>query len=189
MKRTNWFLLTVILLMIGCQNSKFERDFECDTPLQFTNTKTYTDVLKHFEVDIPKKWKTKLYYDEYQSKLYTADTTKELTSSYMIDITWHQGELVLDKDFEVKLAESARREHQLIPVKNGQGEFLEHPSFYLIATGKMNDLNWHYLQVYVKTGVDEYYTLTSKIYGNEFVTERICSSFAIFKEIEFLQSK
>ena len=178
-------LLSVIVL-ISCQNSKFEREFGCDTPMGFSNTKTYKDVLGHFEIDIPKSWKTSLYYDEYQSKLYTADTTRNLSESYIIDITWHQGELVIDEKFEELVSEQAAREFSLIPVKSGEGDFLDYPAYYHISTGKKNDLNWHYLQVYLKYDTDEYYTLTSKIYGSELVTERICASFALFKELEFL---
>ena len=59
--------LILVLVLVSCQNSKFEQEFGCDTPMGFSNTKTYKDVLSHFEIDIPKSWKTSLYYDEYQS--------------------------------------------------------------------------------------------------------------------------
>jgi len=185
MRYALWFLLAIVLIT-GCQNSKFERDFDCDTPVQFTNTKTYKDVLSHFKVDVPNNWKTKLYYDEYQSTLYTADTTKQLSESYIIDVTWRQGELVFDADFEERVAANVSNEHNLIPVKSGRGEFLGKPSYYHISTGKNATMNWHHLQVYVQSGTDDYYLLTSKIYGSDFVNERICASFGLFKTISFL---
>ena len=176
-----------ITLLAACQPSKFEREFSCDTPMSFTKKKTYKDVLSHFEIDIPKDWKTELYYDEYQSTLYTADTTKQLRESYVIDVTWHQGELVFGDDFEKKVAENAIQIQQLIPVKWGYGDYLGKESYYLISTGKSSDLSWHYLQIYLKLNTDEYYTFTSKIYGSEQVNERICASFAVFNEISFLK--
>ena len=177
--------MLITMLLISCQNSKFERDFDCNTPAEYTQTKTYKDVLGHFEIEVPRSWKTELYYDEYQSKLYTADTTRNLSESYIIDITWHQGELVIDDEFEELVSKQVGREFNLIPVKSGEGEFLDLPAYYHISTGKKNDMSWHYLQIYLKYATDEYYTLTSKIYGNDLVTERICSSFAIFKDLEF----
>jgi len=174
------------ILMTGCQKSKFEREFECDTPTRFTQTKTYEDVLKHFKIDVPKSWKTNLYYDEYQSSLYTADTTKQLGETFILDIAWHQGELVLNKDFEVRVAKNATRNLKLIPVKSGFGEYLGHPAYYHIATSKSDDLTWHYLEVFVQHKVDEYFTFTAKIYGNEFVSDRICASFSVFNEISIL---
>ena len=185
---TKLMLIVAMLAVIltSCKNSKFEREFSCDTPMSFSNTKTYKDVLDHFEIDIPKNWKTSLYYDEYQSKLYSADTTRNLSESYIIDVTWHQGELIIDDDLERLVSEQVGREFNLIPVKAGEGEFLDHPSYYHISTGKKNNMNWHYLQIYLKYAPDEYYTLTSKIYGDELVTERICASFAVFKELEFI---
>ncbi len=178
--------LAIAVLLGGCKNSKFEREFNCDTPMSFSNTKTYKDVLGHFEIDIPKNWKTSLYYDEYQSKLYTADTTRNLSESYIIDVTWHQGELIIDDDLERLVSEQVGREFNLIPVKAGEGEFLDYPAYYHISTGQKNNMNWHYLQIYLKYEPDEYYTLTSKIYGDELVTERICASFAVFKELDFI---
>jgi len=174
------------LVLVSRQNSKFEKEFECETPTSYTQTKNFKDVLNHFEIEVPSNWKSELYYDEYQSALYTADTTKTLRETYILDIAWHQGELVLNKDFEVRVAENATRNLKLIPVKSGFGEYLGHPAYYHIATGKSDDLSWHYLEVYVQHKVDEYYTFTSKIYGNEFVSERICASFSVFNEITFL---
>ena len=179
-------LIVVLFTLNSCQQSKFEREFECETPLQYTQTKTYKDVLNHFEIDLPSSWKTELYYDEYQSAVYTADTTKSLRETFILDISWRQGELVLNKDFEVKVAENARRNLKLIPVKSGFGEYLDQPAYYHISTGKSDDLSWHYLEVYVQHKVDEYYSFTAKIYGDEFVSERICSSFSIFGDIVFL---
>ena len=179
-------LLAVLAFsFLGCENSKFEREFDCDTPVHFTNTKTYKDVLNHFEIDIPKNWRTKLYYDELQSKVYTADTTKQLSESYIIDVTWRQGELIFNDEFEEKVNELASRDFQLIPVKSGYGKFLDKPSYYHISTGKNANMNWHFLQIYVQYNTDEYYLLSSKIYGDDFVSERICATFALFKNISF----
>lgn len=185
---TKLVLIAVVFGVVfgSCKNSQFEREFSCETPMSFSNTKTYKDVLSHFEIDVPKNWKTSLYYDEYQSKLYTADTTRNLSESYIIDVSWHQGELIIDDDLERLVSEQVGREFNLIPVKAGEGEFLDYPSYYHISTGKKNNMSWHYLQIYLKYAPDEYYTLTSKIYGDELVTERICSSFAVFKELEFI---
>ena len=110
--------LILISALIGvvfssCKNSQFEREFSCDTPMSFSNTKKYKDVLNHFEIDVPKNWKTSLYYDEYQSKLYTADTTRNLSESYIIDVTWHQGELIIDDDLERLVSEQVGREFNL----------------------------------------------------------------------------
>ena len=180
-------ILLTSLLLISCQNSKFEREFDCNTPSEYTRTKTFKDVLGHFEIEIPKSWKTELYYDEYKSALYSADTTKQLRETYIIDITWHQGELVLNKDFEVKVAENATNNLRMIPVKSGFGDYLGHPAYYHISTGKSDDLSWNYLEIYVQHKIDEYYILTAKIYGSEFVNERICSSFSLFNKLTFLK--
>ncbi len=50
--------ICVTLLLVSCQNSKFEKEFECETPISNTQTKTYKDVLKHFEIEVPSNWKS-----------------------------------------------------------------------------------------------------------------------------------
>ena len=176
-----------LFFILSCSQGAFEKEFGCETPMSFTNKKEFNDVLNHFSMEFPKKWKTKLYYDEYQSKIYSADTTKNLSETYIIDVTWHQGELLINEAFEEKINKNVQVELDLIPVKWDKGEYLGKPAFYHISTGKTPNMNWHYLQIYRQHKPDEYYTFTSKIYGDELVDERLCASFAVFKEIEFLE--
>ncbi len=103
-----------------------------------------------------------LYYDEYQSAFVLLIQLNHCVKPLLLDIAWHQGELVLNKDFEVRVAQNASQNLKLIPVKSGFGEYLGHPAYYHIATGKSEDLSWHYLEIYVQHKVDEYYTFYCK---------------------------
>ncbi len=184
------YIITIILLIstfISCQKNTIEDSFDCNTPLHFTKSKEYSDVLKKFKIKIPSNWKTELYFDEYQSELYSADTTKQLSETYIVDITWHQGQLDFNKEFEQNLNENITLKEKLIHVKSGHGSFLNHQSYYYIAVGENTDITYHYLQIFLKYKNDEYYTFTSKIYGNEFVNERICASISLFKNIRFIK--
>ncbi|MCK5678260.1 MAG: hypothetical protein KAH72_07265, partial [Flavobacteriaceae bacterium] len=98
-----FIILILFLTLISCQKEDLTEVFNCKGTTNFSKTKEYTDVLKHFKINIPKSWNTELYYDEFQSELYSADTTKRLTETYIVDITWHQGELVFNNDFEQKV--------------------------------------------------------------------------------------
>ncbi|MDH3321423.1 MAG: hypothetical protein OEM04_00450 [Flavobacteriaceae bacterium] len=184
-------LISIIILtitLISCNKKDTIGDaFDCKTPSHFTNSKEYKDILKHFKIKIPKDWKTSLYYDEFQSELYSADTTKQLSETYIADITWHQGELDFNEAFEKKIHQNLIDKEQLKIIKSGYGEFINHKSYYNLSTGINTDITYHYLQIYLQYSVDEYYTFTSKIYGDEFVNERICASISLFKNIEFIK--
>ncbi len=180
-------LIISLFLFSGCQNNDLGEKFECDTPIHFTNTKKYKDVLSKFKISLPKYWKTQLYYDEFQSDLYSADTTKQLSETYLIDITWHQGELNFDEEFKSNISKDLKSKGLLKVVHSGFVKFKKHNSYYNLSTGKSADLTYHFLQVYLQYKPDEYYTFTSKIYGNDFVDERVCSSISIFNNIKFIK--
>ena len=180
-------LIIPLILLAGCQNNELGGQLECDTPIHFTKTKKYKDVLSKFNIKVPKYWKTKLYYDEYQSELYVADTTKQLSETYIIDITWHQGELYFNEDFKLNLSKELKNKGLLKKIKSGIIKFKKHDSYYNLSAGKDVNLTYHYLQVYLKYKPDEYYTFTSKIYGDKYINERICSSISIFNNIKFIK--
>ena len=144
------------------------------------------DVLKKFKIDIPISWNSKLYYDEYKSVLYSADTTKNLSETFIIEITWHQGELEVNQGLDTLVQDAIDTKEELQTLKSGFGKFKKFPAYYNLSNGENIDLSYFYLQVYLQTKPDEYFTLTTKIYGNEFVDERICASIALFNEIKFL---
>ncbi len=161
--------------------------FDCNTTQHLTKTKTYKDVLSHFKLGVPKSWKTSLYYDEFSSEVYSADTTKQLSETYIADITWHQGELNFNDDFEQGINKILQEKEKLEIVQSGYADFIKHKSYYNLAVGKNTDITYHYLQIYLQYSVDEYYTFTTKIYGEDFVSERICASISLFKSIQFLK--
>jgi len=178
--------LVLIFSLISCEKNVIADAFDCNSSIHFSDTKEMKDVLKKFSIDVPVDWNSKLYYDEYKSKLYSADTTKNLSETYIIEITWHQGDLDLNEDFDLKVIEALENKEDQNTLKSGFGKFKKHPAYYNLSTGENLDFNYFFLQVYLKTKPDEYFTLTTKIYGNEFVDERICESIAFFNEIKFL---
>ena len=87
MKKLLILFVGASLLLCSCsQQSEVSKKFNCK-PTNFTNLEKIEDVKNLFSLEIPKKWKTNLYYDDLQSSIYTADTTKQLTETFLLDIT------------------------------------------------------------------------------------------------------
>lgn len=160
---------------------------DCTTTTNFADTKEISGFLKHFKLKVPKNWKSELYYDETQSRFYSADTSKQLTDTYIIDVTWHQGEIELNENFEQIIENDLKQNEQLTPFKGGFGYFKDLTCYYSLAKGINSGFTYHYLQIYLKTNVDEYYHLTTKVYGDEFVEERLCESLSLFEGLTFLK--
>ena len=163
-----------------------KKEFKCENSSNFSELKEYKDFLKNFKIKIPNHWKTNLYYDEYSSEVFSADTTKQLTETYILDISWKQGELKLDNSFSNSLTDSLKVKQQLIVVKDGFGKFKNKPSYFSLSQGQHSGYPYQYLQVFIKTNIDEYITLTSKIYGDSNIDERLCHSVELFDGIQLI---
>lgn len=180
-------LLVLVASLSSCKQNDIRTALDCTTTTNFANTKEISGFLKHFKLEVPKNWKSELYYDEIQSRFYSADTSKQLTDTYIIDVTWHQGEIELNNDFQQVIENDVKQNERLTPFKNGFGNFIDLPCYYNLAKGKSSGFTYHYLQIYLKTNVDEYYHLTTKVYGDEFIEERLCESLSLFEGITFLK--
>ena len=181
-----FILLAFMLTLSSCQKKSIKDNFECNTTTNFANTEVVQGILKKFKIEIPSSWKSELYFDEIQSRFYSADTTKQLTDTYIIDVTWHQGEIQFDENFENLVVNDLKQNQQLNPLKSGFGDFKEFKGYYNLSKGTQNGFDYHFFQIFLKTAEDEYFTLTTKVYGSEFVNERICASVSLFEKIKFL---
>lgn len=181
------FLLITSIFFISCQKNDLLNDFNCKSTASFTDTKEVRDILKKFKMKFPSTWKTQLYYDEFQSEIYSADTTKSLTDSYILDVSWHQGELNLNKSFDQTVKDTLAIKEKLSPVKSNFIKFKGKPGYWNLAKGKNGNLSYHFLQVYVKTEVDEYFTFTTKVYGDTNVDQRLCEAIQLSDKIVFIE--
>ena len=92
-------LLLSVLICCSCSSKTgLNKEFSCNN-YSIKNTKTTKDFKNKFELTIPTKWKTNLYYDNIQSSIYTADTTRQLTETVLIDATQVNDNYTFDKYF------------------------------------------------------------------------------------------
>ncbi|NNC70568.1 MAG: hypothetical protein HKN90_07100 [Flavobacteriaceae bacterium] len=180
-------LLVLIVTVISCKKSDLKSEFNCKSSTIPYETKELRDVLKKFRATIPKNWNTQLYYDEYQSQLYSADTTRSLSEAYIVDISWHQGELVLDNSFDQKVKDTLAFKEKLSNITSAIGKFKNKPCYWNLSKGLSGNHEYHLLQVYIKTEPDEYFTFTTKVIGDQNVDQRLCESIAIYDQLEFIQ--
>jgi len=173
----------ILITATSClKKTVLETTFDCSNSFSFSDTKKVKDIKKNFTISIPENWKTQLYYDEFQSDIFTADTTKNLSNTYIIDTSWKLGELNLSKEFETKLISSTDMD-----VVNSKFENIqEKPAFWYLLKGKNKGFDYQVLQIFVKTSVDTYLEIKTEVYGNKNVEERFCESMQIIKSIQFI---
>lgn len=176
------FFLFLISITSCSKKTVLETTFDCNNSSSITNTKRIKDVKKNFKISIPTSWKTQLYYDEFQSDIFTADTTKELTKTYILDSSWKMGELKLNKEFEATVKEKTELEIVKSKFENIQNK----PAFWYLAKGKQKGFDYQLLKIYIKTNVDSYLEISTEVYGNKDVNKRICESINLIKTIKFI---
>ena len=86
-------IFAIFFIFSSCKKqSQLSSIFECDT-VNLKNLNEYSDFKQNFKITIPNNWKTELYYNEFQSEIFTADTTKQLSETYVLDASFNFGNL------------------------------------------------------------------------------------------------
>ena len=179
--------LVLLVSSLSCQKNDIESEFDCDSTPKLGETKEIRDILKKFKLIVPKDWSTQLYYDEFKSQIYAADTSKQLTETYILDVAWHQGELTLDEALAKNVKDTLYIKEQMTTVRSGFGNFKKKPSHWNLSQGKESGRLYTFLQLYLKTEVDEYFLLTTKLYGDTNVDSRLCESIALFDKVKIIE--
>jgi len=122
-----------MISLISCQKNTIEKELGCGATPKFGETKEIRDILKKFKLIVPANWETQLYYDDFKSQIYAADTTKQLSETYILDVAWHQGELTLDDALARSVSDTLSIKEQMTTVKSGFSEFKKKPSYWNLS--------------------------------------------------------
>lgn len=178
--------LTLICLFIACDKpSQLELAYGCDAGIP-ENTVTKTDFKKNFKIDIPNHWKTSYFYTPNSSEMFAADTTKQLSSSYIMELIYQDAQIALGSALESKLRKiNAASGFSIIDSKSLK--FKEHAANFFTLKGKKNNSDVLIFDLYVKTSENTYFNAKSEIYGNDRIQNRLCQFMALLNTVEFLK--
>jgi hypothetical protein len=179
-------LIVASLLFISCsQQSKISKRFNCKTT-SFKNLEQVIDVKNLFSINIPKTWKTNLYYDDLQSSIYTADTTKQLTESLLLDVTFINKNINFDASFKLK-QEQENLSKNLIKTASEETVLLDKPSYFSISKGKKGKFEYQVCHIFIKINKQNFILAKAEVYGDSLVNKRLCNAFALIEQIKTIQ--
>ena len=183
----NIFIFIVALVsFLSCSNqSELSKKYACNVS-EIENSKTILDFNKNFKLTISSNWKTTLYFSEFESEVFTADTLKQLTESFILGTSFNLGTLNFNDDFQKK-TDSILASNNLQLINSGKELFKSKPAYWYVAKGKKNGFMYHQFNLITKQSENTYFNAYSEIYGEENITERICETISILEKIEFLQ--
>lgn len=174
-------LLTFLLITSCASKSELQKEFECSSK-SFSNLETVQDFKKIFTVKIPKNWKTSLYYDTLQSTVYTADTTKQLTETTILDVTLVQKSIDFNDKFQLEL-ESKNLSKGLILTQKKTLIVNEKQSFYMLSKGEKQNFPYQRLAIYQKLNDQNFIHVKVEVYGDKLIKERLCKAIDLVEKI------
>lgn len=180
-----FFLIS--LVFISCSKSELEKEFSCSNNQHFSSKRTI-DAKKLFSLQLPRHWKTNLFYDTLQSSIYSADTTKQLTESVLIDVTQISNAYQFNDEFKNFLNKNDSIK-KLKNHKQQQFQFNNKPAFYSISKGKKGNFSYQILNIFIQQNATNSYHLKTEIYGDTRVNERFCSGLNILNTIQINELK
>lgn len=176
----------LIITIVSCEKpSKLELKHSCPSSESYKYNKT-KDFNNNFTINIPKSWKTNFYYNTNTSEIYAADTIKELTKSFIVGVSFHKGNIDLN-DVYIKKIDSLLFLKKLNKYDSEKDIFTNKPAYWYLVDGTKNGFTYHQLNITIKNSNKSYINVTSEIYGDQLINDRICKSISILKTIQFLQ--
>lgn len=184
MKKIHYFLYSLsTILFFSCKNEPSINDIiSCSSDAEFHHSKTIRDAKNNFEINLGEHWKRELYFDEYQSRIYSADTTRSYSESFIIDVTRFEGNINLTENFRQHLISQIKSIPRAYIIKEGFINFKEIPAYVVYSFQKKDEMVLYNIQCYIAYS-DHYFLLESKINGSKNLDKNSCESVAIFNSL------
>lgn len=187
-KPFKFVFFTVIITLISftsCQNSVIElsKEFSCENTQIIENLEIVDDFQNNFSIQIPKHWNTKLYYDNKQSEIFSADTIKALTDSYIMDFSIVYAKLDIDKKLQDKVKQKLM-DGDLHTQKESFHKFGKYNAFANLSKGKSKGIDLYLFQYYIHINPEKYMLLKTEFYGEENFDSRFCESLYFIEKLK-----
>lgn len=175
------FLICFVVLFVSCDKHThgLYKDLACQSTAP-SNTFIKQDFQKNFAIQIPSDWKHSGFSDELQSSIMAADTVKQLTESYILDVAFKNGEITINQDF----IETFNKQMPYEVVYNAVEPFKEHASFWQVAKGAKQGYNYHVFQQVIKKNATSFIEIKIELYGDELVDERLCEALSLVHTLQ-----
>ncbi len=174
-----------LLGMLSCSKpSELSKEFRCKST-NFNNLEVVKDVKKTFSVTIPKHWKTNLYQDNLQSSIFSADTTKQLTETFLMDVSYIKNNIDFNDLFKLKI-EQENLNKNLIQKRSKELTILNKPAYIVVSKGKKSSFLYQNLQAYIKVNKEHFILVKAEVYGDSLVESRLCKAIFLIEKIKVI---
>ena len=180
-----FIVLAAFVFLISCQDSiELSTQFSCENMLQLKNLETVNDFNKNFSVKLPKYWNTKLYFDDMQSGIFSADTLKSLSESYIIDFAMIRSSIEISEKLSDRIHQK-NMDNMMETSKESFHSFKGNKAYAHLGKGKSRGLDFYVFQYYIKMSSENYMLIKTEFYSEENFENRLCEAINLIKKIDF----
>ena len=175
--------LFVTLLTFSCTSkSELLEKSNCTSTLP-NNTKITSDFKNNFTVVVPKHWKTNLFYNNTESSLFFADTTKQLNETFIIKTSYNYGEI---KNIETikRNTDSILKHNNFSKINDFSFSFNQLPAYAYTTKYVNNNRDVTIFQMYAMVNNASYLTASVEAYGSANIDKRLCEGISIINSIK-----
>lgn len=180
------YFLICFLICVSCKKqTQLSKEFHCKTS-SLEYLETVKDVRNAFSISIPKNWNTNLYEDAIQSSIFSANTTKQLTETFLIDVSYIKNNLQFNDLFKLKI-EQENLAKNLIQKNAKEIKILDKPAYIVVSKGKKSSFLYQKLQAFIKINQKHFILAKAEIYGDSLAENRLCEAISLIEKIKITQ--
>lgn len=159
-------------------------NYNCNYNFEYPKLQTTKDTNGNFEIKIPFNWKKEFFMSDSETRLYFADTTRQLTEAFIIDIGLYNSPQKIEEEYLKEIKKEIRNSKNA-KVTDKTITFQEKPGYILeIQLTEMN-INKNSIHIYLQNKNNSYYFIKIDAYGTELINKRLCEALQILDKIEF----
>ena len=181
------FLLFIFVLTIQSCSKQFPPllDFDCDIPT-LEKLEKVNDAKNLFSIELPKDWETNLYQDEIQSSIFSADNTKNLTETILLDVSYINKEIIINENFVLK-QEREYLQKKLILSQKSVFNYNNTNAMYLLFKGKKNNLKYQIYNIFIQLNSSNFILAKIELYGDRSIDQRRCKALSLIENLKINQ--
>jgi len=178
--------ILISLLILSCSHQdKIYKDFNCKIT-NYKNLEKLHDPKNKFSVELPKSWKTNFFFDTLQSSIYSADTTKQLTETLLLDITIINQSIKFDRVFKLK-QEQENVSKNLTNIASGETILINKPAYYTFSKGNKKSYPYQVCHFFINTKAQNFIHVKAEVYGDSLINDRLCNAFTLLETIKLIK--
>lgn len=173
-----------LIFFTSCKNEKLSNslNFNCSEVPLLKNLKNVSEPNGNFQIKIPSNWKKEFFISDKESRLYFADTTKELNQAYIADIGLFQIKKKIDKKFLQEKLDEIKGKNHLELKSSKKILFKEKPGYIFHITQNLQNIEKNTFEIYLQNKNRSYYLIKVDVYGTENQTTRFCEALALLEK-------